>query len=216
MRRFATLCVLLAAFSAPAAATTVETADGDWSKLPELSQRGYNHLSEKMQAKLFEIAASQQCPTFGLKQGRLDMSVSFAAQYAPDGSLDKLILPKLGCPSAESVLGGTLLEMFQGGDYASTGKSQQGWYKGGLTINFGGPDARDPNVAQPDKKVGSGSVSLDPNQIICERVEAIGSRLGAKRTCMSRAQWAEQRARNRETLESAQQQRCNGEGAGQC
>lgn len=216
MGRLATISLLLAAIAAPVGATTVETADGDWSKLPELSQRGYNHLGEKMQAKLYEIAASQQCPSFGLKQGRLDMRVSFAAQYLPDGTLDKLILPKLGCSSAESVLGGTLMEMFKGGDYAPTGKNPDGWYRGGLTINFGGPDGRDLNVAQAGQRVGSGGVSLDPNQVVCERVEQIGSRLGAKRTCMTRAEWAEQRARNRETVEAAQQQRCNGEGQGQC
>lgn len=215
MGRLATISLLLAAVAVPVGATTVETADGDWSKLPELSQRGYNHLSEKMQAKLYEIAASNQCPSLGLKQGRLDMSVSFAAQYLPDGTLDKLILPKLGCPAAESVLGGTLLEMFKGGDYASTGKSPQGWYKGGLRFSFAGPDARDPGAAQAATSAG-GKVALDPNEVLCERVEQVGTRLGAKRTCMTRAQWAEQKARNREIVEQAQQQRCNGEGPGQC
>jgi len=72
------LSLLVAALSVPAAAVTVETATGDWTKLPQLSQRGYNHLNEKMQAKLYEIAESKQCPAFGLKEGRLDFSVTFA------------------------------------------------------------------------------------------------------------------------------------------
>jgi len=123
--------LLLAAASMPAgAAVTVETAAGDWSKLPQLSQRGYNHLSEKMQAKLYEIAESKQCPAFGLKDGRLDFSVTFAVQYAPDGSLARVVMPKLDCPEAESIVGGTLLEMLEAGDYAPTAKSPAGWHKG--------------------------------------------------------------------------------------
>ena len=82
MRAVWTLSLLVAAASAPAsasaAAVTVETATGDWSKLPQMSQRGYEHLNEKMQAKLFEIAESKQCPSFMLNQGRLDFRIAFA------------------------------------------------------------------------------------------------------------------------------------------
>jgi hypothetical protein len=161
-----------------------------------------------MQAKLYEIAASQQCPSFGLREGWLDLKVSFAVQYAPDGTLDTITLPKLGCPAAESVLGGTLLEMFKGGDYAATGKNEDGWYRGGLAFRFAAPGARDPGVPQSSTKVTS-DVGHDPTEIVCERVEKIGTRLGVVRTCMSRAQWADEKRRNRETLEAAQQTRCN-------
>src|SRR6478672_5235297 len=86
MNRLCTVFLLLAAVSMPAAAAvSVETANGDWSKLPKLTQRGYNHLNEKMQAKLFEIAQSNKCPSFALKQGRLDFNLTFATQYVPDG-----------------------------------------------------------------------------------------------------------------------------------
>ncbi len=107
--------LLVAAATAASAGVTVEAADGDWSKLPQLSQRGYEHLSEKMQAKLFEIAESKQCPSFLLRQGRLDMRIGFAVQYGTDGSLARVILPKLGCPEAEGVAGGAVLEMLQVG-----------------------------------------------------------------------------------------------------
>jgi hypothetical protein len=215
MIRLSTVALLLAAISVPAAAVTVETANGDWSKLPNLSQRGYNHLNEKMQAKLFEIAQSQHCPSFGLKQGRLDFNVTFATQYAPDGTLQRIVLPQLNCAEAESVVGGAVLEMVQGGDYAPDGKSPAGWYKGGLVFSFAGDSARDPGLAQPTNPQVAGAAS-DPTQTICEKVEEIGSRLGGKRVCMTRAQWAEQRRLNREEVERAQQTRCKGEGMGQC
>jgi hypothetical protein len=209
MARVSAFALLIAAMSMPASAVTVEAANGDWSKLPQLNQRGYNHLNEKMQAKLFEIAESANCPSFALNQGRLNFSVTFATQYSPDGTLNRLILPKLDCAEAESVVGGALLEMLQAGDYAPTGKSAAGWYKGGLEFSFAGGAARDPAVAKPvQEAAASDSRAADPNQILCEKVTEIGSRLSTKRVCMSRAQWAERRRLDREEVEKAQQTRC--------
>lgn len=215
MIRLSTLALIAGALSMPAAAVTVEAAKGDWSNLPKLSQRGYNHLNEKMQAKLFEIAQSQRCPSFLLKQGRLDFNVTFATQYSSDGSLQRVVLPQLNCSEAESVLGGALLEMIQGGDYAPDGKSPLGWYKGGLVFSFAGDKALDPGIAQPPNAEVAGAAG-DPTQTICEKVEEIGTRLATKRVCMTRAQWTEQRRLNREEIERAQQTRCRAEGAGQC
>jgi invasion protein IalB len=45
----------------------------------------------------------------------------------------------------------------------------------------------------------------DPNRIICERVEEIGSRLASKKICMTAQQWEEKRRSDRESLEDAQQ-----------
>lgn len=214
MARLSTPALLLAALSMPALAVTVETANGDWSNLPKLSQRGYNHLTEKMQAKLFEIAQSQHCPSFQLKQGRLDFNLTFATQYGTDGKLQRIVLPQLNCAEAEGIVGGAVLEMMQGGDYAPDGKSPAGWYKGGLVFSFAGDHARDPGVAQSN--TGVANVAGDPSQTVCEKVEEIGTRLSSKRVCMTRAEWAEQRRRNREEIEKAQQTRCTGEGMGKC
>jgi len=201
--------LLLAAASMPAAAAvTVETAAGDWSKLPQLSQRGYEHLNEKMQAKLYEIAESKQCPAFGLKEGRLDLSVTFAVQYAPDGSLARVVMPKLDCAEAESVVGGTLLEMLRAGDYAPTAKSPAGWYKGGLGFSFTGTGkwSRDPGVVRASQpQIAKDGV--DPTEVLCERVEEIGTRLRSDRICITRAQWAEQKRLNRAEVERVQTQR---------
>lgn len=206
MNRLYALSLLLAAASTRVAAVTVETASGDWSNLPKLSQRGYEHLNEKMQAKLYEIADSRQCPSFALNQGRLDLSVSFAVQYAADGSLDKLVLPQLGCSQAESVLGGALLEMLKAGDYAASGRSPGGWYQGALGFSFAGDSARNPGVAHATVPAAAGR-TVDPNEIVCEKSEEIGTRLVTKRTCMSRAQWAEQKRLTRQMIEQAQTQR---------
>jgi hypothetical protein len=47
----------------------------------------------------------------------------------------------------------------------------------------------------------------NPNEVVCEKVEVIGSRLGAKKVCMTRAQWAERQLLDRQDLEKTQVQR---------
>jgi len=206
MKTLYKLALLLTAVSVPAAAVTVESATGDWTKLPQLSQRGYEHLSEKMQAKLYEIAESRQCPAFALNQGRLDFRIGFATQYAPDGSLSRLLLPRLNCAEAESVAGGAVLEMIQAGDYAPTGKSANGWYQGTLGFTFTGKSARDPGVVQVAAQPGAVKGS-NPDEILCEKVEVIGTRLASNRVCMTRAQWAEQKRLTRQEIDKVQTQR---------
>jgi hypothetical protein len=212
MRHVVSVALLLAAVSVPASAVTVEAATGDWSKLPQLDQKGYSHLDEKMQAKLYEIAGSQKCPSFKLVQDRLDLRLSFAVKYAPDGTLDRVILPELNCGEAAGVIGGTLLAMLQGGDYAASGKSANGWYQGTLGFSFAGENAREASVSQLKQQqvataAGGAVKGVDPNEILCERVEAIGTRLSAARTCMTRAQWAEQKRLTRQDIEKLQTQR---------
>ena len=212
MRHLVSVSLLLASISVPVSAVTVETATGDWSKLPQLSQRGYEHLNEKMQAKLYEIAGSQKCPSLKLVQDRLDLRLSFAVKYAADGTLDRVILPELNCADAAGVVGGTLLEMLQAGDYAASGKSANGWYQGTLGFSFAGNSARESSVSQIKQQQlattqPGAAKGIDPNEVVCEKVEEIGSRLASTRTCMTRAQWAEQKRLSRQDIEKMQTQR---------
>jgi invasion protein IalB len=48
------------------------------------------------------------------------------------------------------------------------------------------------------------SKAKDPNRVICERVEEVGSRLASKRVCLTAQQWEEQRRLDRDTLEENQ------------
>ena len=60
--------------------------------------------------------------------------------------------------------------------------------------------AQDAAQPQPAK-----SKAKDPNKVVCEKVEAIGSRISSKRVCMTLAQWEEQKRIDREALQHAQQ-----------
>ena len=46
--------------------------------------------------------------------------------------------------------------------------------------------------------------AADPNQRICEDVTQVGSRLGTKRICATRAEWAAKRKGDRDIVDQAQ------------
>lgn len=47
----------------------------------------------------------------------------------------------------------------------------------------------------------------DPNEIVCEKQEVIGSRLASEKVCKTRAEWAEERRTSRMDLDKVQTQR---------
>lgn len=135
MKRFLAMALLLAPVPA-AAATRVEVADGNWSYLPLMKQRSSDHLNSDALARIDEIVHEKKCTFPGQEGQNYDVTVSFAAHFAPDGSLDRLVMKRLNCPEVESLVGGALLEMIKGGDYRPTGANSDGWYRGELS--FGG------------------------------------------------------------------------------
>lgn len=130
--------LFLALLGASAPQVTVISSDGNWSRLPELSNQGYDHLNTKMMVKLHEIAMSRQCELPGMVGDKLDLRLSFAVQYDAGGALKTIVIPRYNCPEAEGVIGGALLEMMQGGDYRPSGKSPDGWYRGNFGFAFEG------------------------------------------------------------------------------
>ena len=57
-------------------------------------------------------------------------------------------------------------------------------------------------AATPAKEKG------DPNEKVCESITPIGSRLGSKKVCATRAEWAEKRRQDREATERGQVGAC--------
>ena len=47
----------------------------------------------------------------------------------------------------------------------------------------------------------------DPNEIVCEKEQELGSRLVHHKVCMTRAQWEDSRRQDRQAIEKAQMQR---------
>lgn len=48
------------------------------------------------------------------------------------------------------------------------------------------------------------SENKDPNRVICEKQEVLGSRLGTKRVCLTAAEWAHRRREDRQTIDRSQ------------
>ena len=128
--------LFLALVAASAPPVKVVAATGDWSQLPEIGDNGTDHQSKNLMLALNDIATKRECALPGFKGTRFNFDMSFAAQFAPDGALQQIIIPKLNCPKAEAVIGGQLKEMIEGGDYKPTGQSPGGWYQGRLSFDI--------------------------------------------------------------------------------
>ena len=135
MKRLLALALLLAPVPA-ASATRVEVADGNWSFLPLIKQRGNDNLNNDALARINEIVLEGDCTLPGQKGPNYDVRLSFAAHFTAQGTLDRLVMNKLNCPEIEGLLGGVLLEMLEAGDYKLTRHNPEGWYRGELS--FGG------------------------------------------------------------------------------
>jgi hypothetical protein len=62
------------------------------------------------------------------------------------------------------------------------------------------PAFADPTPPAPKK-------GQDPNEIICEKQEVVGSRLATRRVCRTRAEWADLRLQDRQEVEKVQVRR---------
>ena len=65
--------------------------------------------------------------------------------------------------------------------------------------------------AQSTAPAASNQQARDPklNEVVCQKQEVIGSRLGTKRVCKTRAEWADARLQDRQELDRVQTQRGN-------
>lgn len=132
----APLFMALVAASAPP--VSVIAGKGDWSHLPPITDNGTDHQSKNLMLALNDIATKHECSLPGYKGDRFDFDMSFAALFDDKGNLLQIVIPQLNCPKAEAVIGGTLKEMIQAGDYRPTYRSTA-WYKGELSFNIEGP-----------------------------------------------------------------------------
>jgi hypothetical protein len=67
-----------------------------------------------------------------------------------------------------------------------------------------------PAMAAGDEKKAD---TKDPNRIICEKQEVVGSRLATKRVCMTAAEWADRRREDRQAIDKAQINRTSPSGS---
>jgi hypothetical protein len=110
------------------AATTVETATGDWSNIPEMRQM-VDSIDSDTVAAIHEMIENGECTIEGQRAGKLDMTVPFLIQVNAQGGIDRLVLEKFGCEKAEGVLAGALLKLIERGGYKPRGGMHEGWFR---------------------------------------------------------------------------------------
>ena len=103
MNRILAAPLLVALAAASPSQPVVQVATGDWSQLPQLQPVSYDHLSMAIMTKVYQIGREHRCRLPGQSGNRIDMSISFAAQFGPDGQLTRLLVPAMNCPEAEVV-----------------------------------------------------------------------------------------------------------------
>ena len=68
------------------------------------------------------------------------------------------------------------------------------------------PAAAQTAPADPASPASSQQKPNDPNRMICEKQEEIGSRLGGKKVCKTAAEWQQWRQQNKEQVDDWQRQ----------
>ena len=72
-----------------------------------------------------------------------------------------------------------------------------------------GPAAAQTGPVDPTANPAPPRKAKDPNRMICEKQEELGSRLGGKKVCKTALEWQEWRQQNRDQLEDWQRQHTN-------
>lgn len=62
-------------------------------------------------------------------------------------------------------------------------------------------------AAAPAARAPAQATAPDPNEVICEKQEVLGSRLAKRKVCHTRAEWADLKLQDRQDLDRAQTRR---------
>ena len=120
--------------SASAMATTVEVGTGDWSNIPVMRQIG-DSLDSNTVGAIYEMVESGECTIPGQRKGKLDMTVPFLIQVNAAGTVDRLIVEKIGCDKAEGVLAGAILKLVDRGAFRPRGGMHEGWFRSEVSFS---------------------------------------------------------------------------------
>jgi len=128
------LAALLTLGAAPAAAQKVESAGGDWSNIPRMKLSEDRQVGYEVVDRLHQIGRKGGCNVPGLTARRVAINVPFLIRFSPSGAAEHIVVQKLGCPEAESLLAGVVAHWVRKGSVRSTGENQERWYRSEIAI----------------------------------------------------------------------------------
>lgn len=76
-----------------------------------------------------------------------------------------------------------------------------------LLLAAGAPALADTGAADSAQATAKTDDDAGQNKVVCRRIESMGTRLGTKRVCRTKAEWAAEQAANRQDLDRAQNMR---------
>lgn len=110
-------------------AQTVETAVGDWRNIPRIEAQGVHRMGFDWMDKMEALAKSRECEMPGLYPRKIDLTVPFMLNFGKDGTIQRVVVRKLGCEKLETLVGGAILQLAQAGEYRPSGANAGGWYR---------------------------------------------------------------------------------------
>ena len=128
------LALTLTACSIPAAAQQVAVGDGDWSDLPLMIVHDEKTIPVKTVEKIRNLVVSGECQIPGVSKRKVDMTVPFIVRFNAKGGVENLVVKKVGCAKAESILASLALGLVWSGNFKPTGENRTGWYRSELSF----------------------------------------------------------------------------------
>lgn len=119
----------LFAVTTSASAQRVEVADGDWSDFPTLEKSQTVSLGDGAMGDIDRLVAAGKCSKIGNKK-RIRMEIPFIAQFTPEGTVERVMLQRIGCPEVETIAANAALYAAKWGRIKPGDSNAAGWYRG--------------------------------------------------------------------------------------
>jgi hypothetical protein len=132
MMRKAVLALAALSLSAPGWAQKVVSAHGDWSAIPQAATRhSYAEYVDSNRLTLWMEQALRDgtCKVRGMNPNKFDVDVPYAVLVEPDGSISQIMIPEMGCPALNTIVGSTVVELGKRGMFKPTGLAQAAWFR---------------------------------------------------------------------------------------
>ena len=123
------LLALALAFTEPAAAPQLSVATGDWSNIPLAKKKGMQSFTMFAMAEV-DNALTTKCIKRDRRNQPVDMAVPFLIEFGANRSVKRVVVQKINCPAAETIIGSAVMQLAKNGEFQPTGENDAGWYRG--------------------------------------------------------------------------------------
>jgi hypothetical protein len=124
------LLLALLMLAVPATAQTVETGRADWDKFPRVKKKQRPLDVSRLSDWAESVLSSGECRVPGMSPDKFDIDIPYAALVEPDGTVKRVIMADAGCPGLNTMVGSTIYDWVQRGDFKPTGKKEPLWFAG--------------------------------------------------------------------------------------